>query len=56
MSYMDLIDEYDEFINDQHNPIEINGVKHSASDILKRDMKSYLEGFAAWRENNEYDF
>jgi len=52
----DLMYQYDEFLNDQHDPIEINGVEFLATEILKRDQIAYREGFLAWCQDNNYDF
>lgn len=52
----ELMYEYDEFINDQHDPIEINGVEFLATEILKRDQVAYREGFLDWCNSNNHEF
>ena len=52
----DLMREYDEFINDQHDTVEINGVEFLGTEILKRDQIAYREGFLDWCNSNNYEF
>lgn len=52
----DLMYQYDEFINDQHNSMVINGIEFPASEILKRDQIAYREGFLDWCNASGYEF
>ena len=53
---MDLMNEYDDFINGNHDPVEINGIEYLATELLKRNQEAYREGFLSWCADNNYDF
>lgn len=53
---MDLMIQYEDFINEQHDVVVINDVEYLATEILKRNQESYREGFLAWCADNDYFF
>lgn len=52
----DLTREFDEFLDEVYDEVEIMGVTIFPNQILKTDQDAYREGFLDWCNSNNYEF
>lgn len=48
--------EFDEFLDECYESVEMLGVEFFPNQILKSDRDAYRQGFLDWCNANNYDF
>lgn len=52
----DLIDEFNDFLDEHYDEYEIMGVTIFPREILKTDQIAYRTAFLDWCDANDYEF
>lgn len=52
----DLMREFDDFLDEIHDSVEILGMEFSPNQILKTDQIAYRGCFLDWCDANGYEF
>lgn len=56
MNESDLLCEFDDFLDEIHDAVEILGMEFLPNQILKTDQIAYRGCFLDWCSANDYDF
>lgn len=56
MNEFDLMREFDEFLDEFYDSVEIMHMTFLPNEILKSDSEAYRESFLNWCSANDYDF
>ena len=52
----DLMREFDDFLDECYDSVEILGIEFPANEILKTDKIAYRGCFLDWCDANDYEF